>query len=176
MLSDKEIREEAAWRWAKPLVERTKECLKGYGYTLEREFNREKSRCLFRVRGRDISCCKDYELGNFYGMLLALFYCVISIQCQFLRAERDYIVSEISDQGEVQIAWRLRLPNSGCYRMSLKFRADLQRCPNTISARFRIRKISRIREIRKIKDRYKLTEIPQIIIDTAKAIALLELL
>jgi len=168
MLSDREICEEASWRWAKPLVERTKECLKKYGYTLEREINREKSHCLFRVRGRDISCYKDYELGNFYGMLLALFCCVISIQCQllyqFLRAERDYIVSGNSDQGEVQIAWGLRLPNSVCYHMSLEFRADLQHCPNIIFARFRIRDVN---------FQCTLTEVPQtILVDIIRAISL----
>jgi hypothetical protein len=175
MLSDEEIREESAWQWAKPLVERIKECLKKYGYTLEREVNREKSHCLFRVRGRDISCCKDYELGNFYGMLLALFCCVISIQCQllyqFLRAERDYIVSGNSDQGEVQIAWGLRLPNSVYYHMSLEFRADLQcPCPNTITAKLRIKDLTL--GILNLDEQYPLTEIPQIIVDLPRLWAL----
>jgi hypothetical protein len=173
MLSDEELREESAWQWAKPLVERIKEYLKECGYALER-VNREKSRCLFRVRGRDISCCKDYELGNFYGMLLALFCCVISIQCQllyqFLRAERDYIVSGISDQGKVQIAWRLKLPNSGCYRMSLEFRADLQRCPNTITAKLRIKNLTL--GILILDEQYPLTEIPQIIVNLSRLWAL----
>jgi len=171
MLSDEEIREESAWQWAKPLVERIKECLKKYGYTLKRV--KEKPHCLLCVRQGNISRYSSiYSLGNFHDMLTALFRCLVPI-LQDYRIEIDAPPApKVSHQREIQIKWRLRFPNSDCFRISLEFRADPQcPCPYTITAKLRIKDLTL--GILILDEQYSLTEIPQIIVNLSRLWGLL---
>lgn len=170
MLSDEELREESAWQWAKPLVERIKEYLKECGYALERV--KEKPHCLLCVRQGIISRYSSiYSLGNFHDMLTALFCCLVPI-LQDHGIEIDAPPApKVSHQREIQIKWRLRFPNSDCFRISLEFRADLQcPCPYTITAKLRIKDLTL--GILNLDEQYPLTEIPQIIVNLPRLWAL----
>jgi hypothetical protein len=172
MLSNEEIHEEAAWRWAKPLVERIEECLKEYGYTLEPV--KLKPICILHVRrGCSIIHKDNYPLSDFYKMLASLFRCVTSM-LQHLFSHQIGITCKLesdSDQGEVRIALRLRLPGSVCYRMLLEFRADLQHSsPDTFTARLRIE------DLNLDVVQCTLTEMPQKFVDSVSRLVALSLL